>query len=139
MDYETVGAAAFGASLRGLGINLLVCDAADAAARLTAAFDIRAHQVSRDFALMRYGASLFQLHGDATYRGNALLTLVPENPPRGGGVELRLFDTDPDAAVARAEAAGFTLLAAPADKPHGLREAILLCPDGYAWLPSRPL
>ena len=25
------------------------------------------------------------------------------------------------------------------DKPHGLREATILCPDGYMWVPSRPL
>ena len=67
-----------------------------------------------------------------------LLALLPENPPRGAGIEIRLYDTDPDAAVARAEAAGLAILQPPTDKPHGLREAYILCPDGYAWVPSRP-
>ena len=42
-------------------------------------------------------------------------------------------------AAARAEAAGAVVLQAPADKPHGLREAYILCGNGYAWVPSRPL
>ena len=37
----------------------------------------------------------------------------------------------------KAEAAGGTVLQPPTDKPHGLREAYILCPDGYAWVPSR--
>ena len=54
--------------------------------------------------------------------------------------ELRsMVDTDPDVAFKKAEAAGFTVLQEPTDKPHGLRECYLLCPDGYAWVPSRPL
>ena len=36
-----------------------------------------------------------------------------------------------------AEAHGATILAAPRDKPHGLREAYILCDNGYAWVPSR--
>ena len=44
-----------------------------------------------------------------------------------------------DLAAARAEAAGGTILQPPTDKPHGLREAYLLDPDGYVWVPSRPL
>jgi hypothetical protein len=30
------------------------------------------------------------------------------------------------------------VLQAPADKPHGLREAYILDPDGYCWVPGRP-
>ena len=40
------------------------------------------------------------------------------------GIELRLYDTDPDDATARAEAHGMTILAPPLDKPHGLREGL---------------
>ncbi|MFC3119147.1 hypothetical protein ACFOHS_16945 [Jhaorihella thermophila] len=65
--------------------------------------------------------------------------LLPEAPPRGAGVEIRLYDSDPDAAAAQAEAFGATLLQRPGDKPHGLRETYILCPEGYAWVPSRPL
>lgn len=139
MDFETVSPEAFGASLRGLGLNLLVRDVPAQCARLEAVFGMTAHRVSDDFAILRYGAALFQLHADGTYHANPLLALLPEAPPRGAGLELRLYDTDPDTAVRMAPAHGFTVLADPADKPHGLREAYLLCPDGYAWVPSRPL
>jgi hypothetical protein len=30
-------------------------------------------------------------------------------------------------------------LAASEDKPHGLRECYLLDPEGYVWVPGRPL
>ena len=41
------------------------------------------------------------------------------------------------AAVVRAEAAGHMVLERPADKPHGLREATILSPEGYAFSPAR--
>ncbi len=139
MDYETVGAEAFGKSLSGIGLNLLVRDVPAQCAFLGAVFGMRAHQVSADFAIVTYGGQVFQIHSDATYHSNPLLGLLPETPPRGAGIEIRLYDTDPDAAAQRAETAGGTVLQAPSDKPHGLRECYILCDNGYAWVPSRPL
>lgn len=139
MDYETVSAGEFGASLRGVGLNLLVRDVQRTCAFLETVFGLTSHQVTADFAIVRYGDEVFQVHSDGTYHANPLLGLLPENPPRGAGVELRLYDTDPDEAAAKAEAAGGTVLQAPTDKPHGLREAYILDADGYAWVPSRPL
>lgn len=139
MDYETITAKDFGASLRGIGINVLVRDVPAQCAMLEAVFGMTAHRVSSDFAILRYGSAVFQLHGDGTYSANPYLALLPENPPRGAGIELRLYDSDPDKAAGLAEAHGMTILQPPTDKPHGLREAYLLCPDGYAWVPSRPL
>jgi hypothetical protein len=139
MDFETISAREFGASLRGMGINILVRDVPAQAARLAAIFGMQPRRVSADFAILLYGEAIFQLHADHTYRANPLIGLLPEQPPRGTGIELRLYDSDPDLAVRDADAHGFTILAAPSDKPHGLREAYLLCPDGYAWVPSRPL
>lgn len=139
MDYGSATAAEFGASLRGLGLNLLVRDVPDRCAMLEAVFGMTSHRVSADFAILAYGKQVFQIHADGTYHSNPLLGLLPENPPRGAGIEIRLYDSDPDAAAARAEAAGMTVLQGPTDKPHGLREAYLLCPDGYAWVPSRAL
>lgn len=138
MDYDSVSAADFGAGLRGMGVNLLVRDVPRQVAFLRAVFAMTAHQPSADFAIMRYGAAVFQLHSDGTYHANPLPGLLPETPPRGAGIELRLYDTDPDAACARARAAGATLLQEPTDKPHGLREAYILCENGYAWVPSLP-
>ena len=55
------------------------------------------------------------------------------------GSSFRLHEADPDLAVARLAAFPDALLLQPAaDKPnHGLREAVILCPMGYAWVPSR--
>lgn len=139
MDYETVSAEEFGAGLRGIGLNLLVRDTEAQCALLETVFQVRSHRISADFAIVAYGDQVFQLHSDGTYHSNPLLGLVPENPPRGGGIEIRLYDTDPDDAVARALASGAVVLQGPTDKPHGLREAYILCENGYAWVPSRPL
>lgn len=137
MDYDSIDADSFGRSLRGIGLNLLVRDVGAEVAFLTAVFGMKAHQPTADFAIMTYGDQVFQLHSDGTYHSNPLLGLLPENPPRGGGIEIRLYDTDPEEACARAESAGGTILQQPTDKPHGLREAYVLCENGYAWVPSR--
>ncbi|WP_028955753.1 glyoxalase/bleomycin resistance/extradiol dioxygenase family protein [Sulfitobacter sp. 20_GPM-1509m] len=139
MDYETVSPEDFGRSLRGLGLNLLVRDVRAHVAFLETVFGMTAHRVSADFAIMEYGGQLFQLHSDGTYHGNPLQGLLPDNPPRGAGLEIRLYDTDADAAVLRAQGLGATILQPATDKPHGLREAYILCTDGYAWVPSGPL
>jgi len=139
MDYETVSPEDFGAALRGIGLNLLVRDVEAQAAFLRDVFGMGVHRLSRDFAILTYEDQVFQLHADATYSANPLLGLLPEAGARGAGAELRLYDTDPDAAHARAEARGAHILQPPTDKPHGLREAYILCENGYAWVASRPL
>lgn len=139
MDFETVDAGDFGKSLRGIGLNLLVRDVVAQCRFLEAVFDVKSHRVSADFAIVTYGDQVFQLHGDGTYHSNPLLGLLPENPPRGAGIEIRMYDTDPEDAVARASALDAVILQEPTDKPHGLREAYILCENGYAWVPSRSL
>ena len=139
MDYETVSAEDSGKSLRGIGINMLVRDVRRTAAFLEDVFKVGVHRLSDDFAIITYGNQVFQLHSDGTYHSNPLLNLLPENPPRGAGLEIHFYDTDPDEAAARAEARGAAILQEPTDKPHGLRETYILCDDGYAWLASRPL
>ena len=140
MDLETVSGADFGRSLRGVGVNLLCRDVRATAAFLRDTFGLSIHRLSADFALARHGEVLMQLHSDGAFGTHPLLPLLPENPPRGAGVQLYLFGIDPDAACARAEGAGGTVIEPPADKPHGLREATILSPDGYAFSPaiSRP-
>ncbi len=139
MDFETVRPEVFGASLRGLGLNLLVRDVKREVAFLETVFGMTAHRVSADFAIMVYGEQLMQLHADGTYASHPALGLLPESPPRGAGAQIHLFDSDPDEAAAKAEAAGGHVLQAPTDKPHGLRETTILCENGYAWVASRPL
>ena len=139
MDYDTIDADAFGRSLSGIGLNLLVRDVPGECSFLETVFGMVSHQVTADFAIVLYGGQVFQLHADGTYHSNPLLGLLPETPPRGAGIELRLYEIDPDTAAARAEAQGAPILQPPTDKPHGLREAFLLSPNGYCWVPSRPL
>lgn len=139
MEFESVSAEDFGASLRGIGINILVRDVQTQAAFLTSVFDMKVHRLSADFAIVLYGDQIFQLHSDGTYHSNPLLGLLPEQPPRGAGLEIRLYDTDPDGAAQKSEDAGGMVLQEPTDKPHGLRECYILCENGYAWVPSRPL
>lgn len=139
MDYETISAGDFGKSLRGIGLNLLVRDVVEQCRFLEAIFGVKSHRVSADFAIVTYGDQVFQLHSDGTYHSNPLQGLLPDNPPRGAGVEIRLYDTDPEDAVARAKAIDAVILQEPTDKPHGLREAYILCENGYAWVPSRSL
>jgi len=138
MDYDKIDAEAFGKSLRGIGLNLLVRDVPGETAFLKAVFGMQSHQITTDFAITTYGDQVFQLHSDGTYHSNPLLNLLPENPPRGAGLEIRLYDSDPDEAAQRAIDAGYTILQPATNKPHGLREAYILDPDGYAWVPSRP-
>ncbi|MEO3414595.1 VOC family protein [Roseovarius sp. CAU 1744] len=138
MDYDTISAEAFGASLTGIGLNLLVRDVPAQVAFLTEVFGMSAHQPTRDFAILRYRGQVMQLHADGTYHANPLLGLLPEAGARGAGAEIRLYHSDPDEAAAKASALGAHILQPPTDKPHGLREVYILCANGYAWVASRP-
>ena len=120
-----------------MGVNLLVLDVMVQVSFLETVFGMKVHQETADFAIMTYGNQVFQLHSDDTYHANPLSGLLPENPPRGAGIELRLYDSDPEEACTKALAKGGTILQLPTDKPHGLREAYILCENGYAWVPSR--
>lgn len=139
MDLETVKAATLGRALTGVGINLILRDVRAMARFLADCFGLSAHRLSDDFALIRHAEMLIQLHSDGTFAAHPLLSTIPENPPRGGGVQIYLFGIDPDAACARAEAAGGSVIEPPARKPHGLREATILSPEGYAFSPAVPV
>lgn len=90
---------------------------------------------------MTYGDSIFQLHADHTYHSHPLPSLMPESGARGGGIEIRLYETDPDIAIERVGAHQHeaVVLKEPENHMHGLRECLILCENGYAWLPSRRL
>ncbi|NKX44972.1 VOC family protein [Roseicyclus persicicus] len=136
MDYETVPAPDLGRSLTGIGLNLLTRDVRGLAGFLAGVMGLAVHRLSDDFGLVRHGGMTLQIHADRTFARHPLPGLIPENPPRGGGVQVYLFGIDPDAAIARAEAAGHVVLEPAADKPHGLREGTILSPEGYAFSPA---
>ena len=128
---------AYGRSLRGFGVNLLVRDVTRSVAFQTAVLGVELVYADQDFAVLRHGEYEWMLHADHTYSEHPLLGLTGDGAIRGAGAELRLYGIDPDAAETRARARGETVLAPAADKPHGLREVYIADPDGYVWVPGR--
>lgn len=140
MSDENNGApdgAEYGQSLRGLGLNLLVSSVTDQVAFLTDVMGLEAIYADDDFAIMRYQTQEFMLHVDGSYTENPLLSLTGDGVVRGAGIELRLYEADPDGSAEKAEALGHYVLQEPTTKGHGLREAYIVGPDGYVWVPSR--
>ncbi len=142
-----MAADAYGRSLRGLGVNLLVREIARSVAFLTEVLGLELVHADADFAVLRYGSQEegseqeaggqdVILHADRTYAEHPLLALTGDGALRGVGVELRLYGIDPDSAEARARARGDAVFADTQDKPHGLRECYLADPDGYIWVPG---
>ena len=129
----------YGRSLRGLSINLLVKDVARAIAFAREVLGATLVYGDADFAVLRRDGAEWMLHADHTYGDHPLLALTGDGALRGAGVEIRLHDHDPDGAAAKAQGLGYTVLAAAADKPHGLREAYIADPDGYIWVLDSPL
>ena len=135
-DFDPQDGEQVGRALEDFGINLLVSSIHRSVAFFESVFEFGVVSASTDYALLVFRQRYYQLHADHTYSDNPLPSLLPETGPRGGGVELRLFDVDPDQAERRARANDYVVLMETADKPHGLRECFLLDPDGYCWVPS---
>jgi catechol 2,3-dioxygenase-like lactoylglutathione lyase family enzyme len=130
---------AYGKSLKGLGFSLIVRDLAASVQFATGVLGTSIYFQTDKFAALKLLGADLMLHQDDTYRGNPLHGFLGEDAARGVGVELRCYGVDPDQAEARARNLGFTVLAGSLDKPHGLRECIILDPDGFAWVPSTHL
>lgn len=126
----------YGRSLSGIGFNLLVSDMARA---LEFQRDVLLAKVlydDVDFAAIELMSMHLMLHTDHTYDDHPMSGIIGGVSARGAGVELRVYGLDPDAAQARADKHGFTVLAGAVDKPHGLRECFLIDDEGYVWAPS---
>ena len=137
MSEETpISAADYGKSLRGLGFNLIVRDLPRSIIFATQVLEATLFFETPLFAALKLNGQDFMLHADETYRNNELKGLLAGNEARGIGVELRIYGLDPDLAESRARKAGFTVLAGSLDKPHGLREAMILDDEGYLWIAS---
>lgn len=128
----------YGRSLTGFGVNLLVVDMERALAFQTEVLQAEVVYGDPDFAVLRGFGAEWMLHADHTYKDHELHGSLRPDIARGIGVELRLHNCDPDAAEARARDGGYTVLAGAMDKPHGLREAYIVDPDGYVWVPDVP-
>ncbi len=136
ISFDSEDADQVGRALTGFGVNLLVTDVFKARDFLETVFHFNTLNSSKDFALLEFTGQIYQLHADHTYSQNPLPSLLPESAPRGGGIELRLFNVDPDLAQKTANENGYEVLMETADKPHGTRECFILDPDGYCWVPS---
>lgn len=132
-------AAEYSRSLEGLSINLLVADVAASVTFAETVLEAETVYADPDFAVLRRGSASWILHADHTYEDHPLSGFVSGREGRGVGAEIRMHKLDPDGAEQRARQAGHTILAGAADKPHGLREAYILDPDGYCWVPDIPL
>ncbi len=135
-NFESLSAVEVGHLLEGFGLNLLVRQTERTARFLESMFDFAVLRLSCDYAVLQHRKILYQLHADSTYHAHPLPGILPENGVRGAGVELRLYQVDPDVAERKARQAGHVILQETRDKPHGLRECYLLDPDGYCWVPS---
>jgi catechol 2,3-dioxygenase-like lactoylglutathione lyase family enzyme len=130
----------FGRSLaRGIGVNLLVSDMAAMEAFCRDVLGADIVYADEDFAAIELLGSVFMLHADHSYLGNAMTGMITGAETRGAGIELRLYGADPDAVEAAARDHGHIVLAGAIDKPHGLRESYVVGPDGYIFVPSAPL
>lgn len=129
----------YGRSLTGLTVNLLVSSVPDSV--LFAQRVLGAHSVydDPDFAVMSANGIEWMLHADHTYDNHAMTGVVQSAAARGCGVELRLHGRDPDEATRIARLHDYIVLADAMDKPHGVREAFIVAPDGYVWVVDTPL
>ena len=128
----------YGRSLRGLGINLLVRETERTAAFVRDVLGLEVVYADPDLVVFRHGEQEWMAHADHTYDAHPLLPRTRVAALRGGGVELRVHDVDPDVAVAAAIANGYEVLDPAENKPHGLREAYILDGDGYVWVVDMP-
>lgn len=127
----------YGRSLKpGLGVNLLVREVKRAVDFAETVLGATATYADEDFAVLRLYGSEWMLHADHAYASNPLSGVIADVEARGAGVELRLYGCDPDQAEALAREHGYTVLAGSMDKPHGLRECLIIDDDGYVWVPG---
>ena len=129
----------YGHTLRGLTINLLVREVDAALAFQRGVLDAEAVYADRNFAVVRKGAAEWILHADHAHSDHPLGASLGVGLASGVGAEIRLHGRDPDAAGAAARRRGYSVLDGATDKPHGLREAYILDPDGYLRVPDIPL
>ena len=100
----------YGRSLRGLGVNLLVRETARTVAFARDVLGLTIVYADPDLAVLRHGEHEWMAHADHTYDAHALLPRTRIAALRGGGIELRVHDVDPDAAVAAASRHGYEVL-----------------------------
>jgi len=127
---------AYGKSLKGLSVNLLVQSIDSELVFQTDVLGATVVYSDPDIAVCRGYDAEWMLHADHTYSDHPLKGSLTDDIPRGIGAEIRLYGCDPDIAEAAARTLKMDVLAGAMDKPHGLREVYLISPSGYLWVPS---
>jgi uncharacterized glyoxalase superfamily protein PhnB len=126
----------YGRTLRGLGFNVIVRDVTRATHFAETVLGATRFFGNDQFSAMKLNGADFMFHADATYAHNVLAGSLAGAEARGVGVELRCYGCDPDVAEAKARAGGWTVLAGCSDRPHGLRECMIMDDEGYVWIPA---
>ncbi len=131
-------AAAYGRTLAGLSVNLIVRDVARSLPfyRDVLGFDVL--YSDPDFAALRRRAMAVQLHADHTYESMPWAQELASNARRGLGAEVRILGVDPDLAERAARERGHRVLLATATTRHGWREVYLEDLDGYVFAVGTP-
>ncbi len=128
-----MAADAYGKTLHGLSLNLIVRDVAASVPFYRDVIGMTVHYADADMAALQLESTQIVLHADHTYDKQPWATRLLDTGKRGLGVEIRIFDVDPDAAERRATAHGATVLIGARDWPHGWRDVVLEDPDGYTF------
>ncbi len=128
-----MSAADYGRTVDGLSVNLIVRDVAASLPFYTRALGLRVLYTDSDFAALEGDGVRLQLHADHTYERMPWASRLRDQGKRGLGAEIRILGIDPDAAEHRAREAGFSVLVATRDWPHGWRDCVLEDPDGYTF------
>ena len=111
----------YAATLRGLGVNLLVTSIPASVSFAETVFSAQCVYSDPDFAVLRLGDMEWMLHADHTYDKHPLAGFVANIDGRGAGAESRLHCVNPGTAEARARDGGYTVLAGALYKPHGAK------------------
>lgn len=136
---------AYGRTLAGLSLNLIVRDVARSLPFYRDVLGFAVRYADVDFAALEHqgitgsGAFKLQLHADHTYDATPWHAELAAGVRRGLGAEVRILGLDPEAVERRARAAGATVLVASGDRRFGWRDVTLSDPDGYTFAVGLPL
>ena len=97
------------ATLRGLGVNLLVTSIPAPVSFAETVFSAQCTYLDPDYAVLQLGDMEWMLHADHTYDKHPLAGFVANIDGRGSGAEFRLHSVNPDTAEARARHGGYTI------------------------------
>ena len=134
-----MSADAYGRTLTGLSVNLIVRDIARSLPFYTSVLGLRLLFSDEDFAAFEGDGVRLQIHADHTYDRMPWAPRLAESGKRGLGAEIRILGIDPDAAERRARENGASVLVPTRDWPHGWRDCVLEDSDGYTFAVGNPL